>query len=145
MHVLRQYRSLKLSTLLAATLALGACDLLSSPLGSTRDKVLGANQELLTLVETARLGAYRSKGSFADTATTYGGIIAKLKSASLDLTPVDTETNPRASLVAVIDACAARVTALSQQHRRFGLNPKGAYQVTTNDCRLAEIAVKEDI
>ncbi len=39
----------------------------------------------------------------------------------------------------------ALVAALSEQHRRFGLNPKGAYQVTTNDCRLAEIAVKEDI
>ena len=144
MMALRSYQYLQIGSVLAAVLALGACDLLDSPLASTKDKVVTANQEVLTLVETARLGAYSSKSTFNDTATTYGGIIAKLKSASLDLTPAS-EDNPRASLVAVIDACAARVAALSEQHRRFGLNPKGAYQVTTNDCRLAEIAVKEDI
>lgn len=130
----------------SATLTLiSGCDLLNTPQASIQQKVITANSELNTLVETARLGAYTKKETFVDAGPMYGKIIANLKSAALSLAPTKPSQKPREELIKVVLACADRVVSLSEVHKRFGLATNRPYEIFTGDCQLAEIAIKEKI
>jgi hypothetical protein len=138
-------KAVRLSFLIATVSLSSGCDLLNTPKASAQQKVSGANAALGTLVETARLGAYSNKSSFVNTAPKYGEIISSLKFAALELAPQKASQKPRANLIKVIQACADRVTALSEVHKRFGLAANRAYEIFTADCILADTAIKEQI